>query len=228
MRIQTILEIIEPRVKNFQSNREFKTRPFNWHKDKKDPRHLGSGYFSKVRSTNDPHVVKKSSVETTTGNPELDDAYWDYVDLIIKNKLWENPYFPRVYKKTSMRGKEDTGHHSVEMERLESIEKATKDDLLPITRKAFNKKGREKITSDVKEKKISPITAISRVLDNAVNSGNLSLIKDDELAKALKILNLYAKNSSVGVDIHEENIMARRTPVGIQLVISDPFSFKQV
>lgn len=228
MKIESLLEIIEPEIKNFRTNREFKDRPFNYHKEKNNPRNLGTGNFSKVRSTRDPHVVKKSSISTTRGNPELDDAYWDFVNLVLKNKLWENPYFPRFYRKTSIQGEKDTSHHSVEMERLESIEKAPNEDLIPMIRKALNKKGREYVKAKAEEVggKGALIFAFSTVINSAVYDGNLSLIGDDELAKALKILNLYAKNSSVKIDIHEENIMARRTPVGLQLVITDPFSFK--
>jgi len=227
MKIQIILELIEPEVKNYNTNKTFKDRPYNYHKEKNDPKVLGSGNFSKVRTTSDPHLVKKSSVETTTGNPEKDDSYWDFIDFLLKNKLWENPYFPRVYKKTSMHGKEDTSHHSVVMEKLEPISNAEHDDLLAIIRKSFNEKGREEIKNRYSEERGYKLPdSIAKILDDAVHRGNLSFIKDEQLEKALKILNLYAKHSKVGVDIHSENIMVRRTPVGLQLVISDPFSFK--
>lgn len=229
MKIQTILELIEPQERNFTTNKMFKDRPWAYHKEKNNPVNLGDGNFSKVRKTKDPHVVKKSSIQAKTGNPEVDDAYWDFVDLILRNKLWENPYFPRIYKKTSLKGANDTGHSSVEMEKLESIENASKDEILPMLRKTLNKTGREYVAKASKSsrKRSAWADSFALVLDMAIETGNVSYIKDEELIKALKILHRHGKKTGALPDLHSENIMGRRTPYGLQLVLADPFSFQK-
>lgn len=72
MKIQIILELIEPEVKNYNTSKMFKDRPYNYHKEKKknDPKVLGSGNFSKVRITSDPHLVKKVLFKPLRGNPK--------------------------------------------------------------------------------------------------------------------------------------------------------------
>ena len=57
MDIRILLELIEPEVRTFNTNRKFVDAALR--KRRKDPSYVGSGFHSDVRKARDPHMVQK-------------------------------------------------------------------------------------------------------------------------------------------------------------------------
>jgi len=219
MNIVKLLEKIEPIIKNYK-------RPTTVFKDRasndSDPRLIGKGKFSRVKSTGAPDRVKKSSDVVSTGGKN-DDAFWDYVDFIINEKLWKNPYFPKIYKKKTISGGLGTAHHSVEMERLEQLKNVSPKKLYQLAIQVF-----EKQVADDAIKKHGLLNGLAKLIEKAITSGETSFIVDPKLRQATEILHRYKVEKDPKLDITPDNIMVRKygSQDKLNLVIADPFSFK--
>jgi len=218
MKILTLTEIIEPRLKklkvgwNFGHERKFKSDAS-----------IGHGHFSSVAPDDDPHFVNKRSVRVV--NPkDTHDAYWGYVYYIIKNKLWQNPYFPRIYDVKRIVDKDGKMHFTAKMERLEPFDS---DDIegtvLPLVRRIFTEEARKHFR--LSGRASLKVILLKVILDSMRHEGYLKYIKDDQLVDAIKKLKDYRNKYWVDLDLHQNNVMIRRTPYGPQLVFTDPFSF---
>lgn len=229
MKIDSLLEIIEPTVKNKKWRGNFdSTKMFKGNKDK----NLGSGNFSTVDSIpNDPHMVKKTS---NLPEEQPDDAYWSYVTEIVNNKLWENPYFPRIYNITKIQDKEGKIMYRGKIEKLVELHDAINnlDDLNSLSRKIV---GQELDEEKYSNRRIEILNEyFAEFIEKYVKLGEPTGIFrdyseqdfDSSFKEACKTLRELGKKHGWKIDIHQWNIMVRRGPHGLQLVFSDPFSFK--
>jgi len=214
MKILTLTEIIEPRLKKLKVGWEFGDK----RKFKSDAS-IGHGYFSSVApDDDDPHFVNKRSVRVVN-RKGTHDAYWGYVYYIIKNKLYENPYFPRIYDVKRIVDKDGKMHFTAKMEKLHPFNpNDIEGTVLPLVRRMLTKEAR----SDFLE-----ITAqgLLTTIKLAIESNNyLKFFKDEQLIDAIKKLQDYMNKYWAELDLHQNNVMIRRTPYGPQLVFTDPFS----
>ncbi len=196
---------------------------------------LGSGLYSDtIEHENEPGVVRKISKKMIDVTK---DGYFKFISTIVTNdRLQSNPYLPKIYKikiyKTVNVEKKNRIEYFyvVQMEKLYPIEQLDSKEMEMITNKALHIKS----TPNNKEKIRAPHDALVDTLYNALSYvryqddsvGHESIdntvnIKDPQLKQAI----LFVKKSiriSGGNDLHEGNLMFRRTSVGPQLVITDP------
>jgi viroplasmin and RNaseH domain-containing protein len=65
--------------------------------------------------------------------------------------------------------------------------------------------------------------AILYIIEKSILRNNYAIIKDEHLIQALQyIKSVKDTNKDFALDLHDENIMIRNTPVGPQLVLTDP------
>ncbi len=185
---------------------------------------------------NDPHMFKKYN-HTPLSSDKID-GYDVFIRYLIDNDI-ENPYFPNVYNITKI--DDNTGKHitTYKVEKLLKYSQVTIEDLLTILNVSFIHDEYTTNTIAAMEANIksyeedewfynSKLQDLSSMIANRVEHGLYapSTIRSEPLKKALKILNTIRAEKSLKVDIHQENVMYRRTGKGVQLVINDPFSFK--
>ena len=72
------------------------------------------------------------------------------------------------------------------------------------------------------------LEAMSRAhADKETISELIDLVADEQLLRALVFIEEVSKKYTLGMDLHDENIMFRRGPTGVQLVITDPLSYQR-
>lgn len=208
-----ILEIIEPTISSVRSKKEYKPEYGTGYKN--DPDFIDSGSFSIVKKDKDPHMISK----VARGSEETNaDGYWIFANYVIKYKLWENPYFPRLYKKK-------TTVYSNE----QKINQLTMEKLFPI--KSLNQKEGKFLYLKMFGESINKFSVdyfterLEREVESAKFEGDRSKY-DKKYIHAVNVLNKIHKKEQLIVDIWGDNVMIRRGPQGVQAVFSDPFSFK--
>lgn len=207
-----ILEIIEPHIQTVRSN----TPSNELGRDTKSPSYIDSGNFSVVHQDEDPHMVSK----TARGAKESRiDGYWVFVDYVLRYKLWENPYFPRIYgKKTTTHTQNNASIKNVTMEKLHSHNTLSEEEGIFLYKKMF---GENIDKFDVEDLGMR----IEEEVGTGKASGNAKSY-DKNYIKAIRILHNISKKEKTYIDIWEENLMYRRGRYGVQLVITDPFAHK--
>ena len=205
-----ILEIIEPRMRTIRSQ-----GPIPPGENNKSKNFIDSGNFSMVHQDDDPHMVKK----TARGAKESEiDGYWVFVNYVLKNKLWENPYFPRFYKQDTRVYQGNRKIKDVTMEKLHPLTKISQEEGQFLYRKVFGEEV-DKFDYEDFAARIEDEVSYGKFKGNVSNY-------DSNYASAVKTLHKMASKHNLGVDIWEENLMVRRGRTGVQLVITDPFAHR--
>ena len=183
------------------------------------------GSFARVEDDkSDPHMVKKDSI--------YDSAYDAYISMLIsENQMGSNPFAPRVYRTTKLSTDSNHGDkvYRYQMEKLisaseleNSWDQMSKDEILPyfLDQMGIKKEDRVDFFHSVYE--------ISRYLKRIIHRYISTVNIDPNLAKIFNIAEYLVRNNEhFEWDLHEENFMFRRTPVGYQLVITDPIYSKE-
>jgi hypothetical protein len=205
MKIENILEIIEPEMRTRYTDRNL---PREMPVDRSSEKFVGSGHFSSVKKSHDPHMVVKSSKNSSTE----EDGYWVFVQYILKHKLWENPYFPRLYKNTTVQQRNtENAFKRVTLEKLQSLNDFIASDnnelVVALYRKCFGEK-----IADMVENKSLTVYAFSDLIRDIYND-NLphDYVPDPDLVKALKIIKKIAEKERFLLDLHMGNMMVRNT-----------------
>lgn len=182
-------------------------------------------YAAAYKHKNRPGTVLK--VGKFHGTP-FDDGYLSFVQAVLRNnRSAGNPYLPRIYSVKIYRpetksGEEPLrgGQYFVEMERLYKMRELRPEELMAIGSKIFGS-----WNDDENEP-----WQLARYLGRAIAGDKMILgdIKDRKLLQALSMIHGIEKRkrhiSDIQLDMHEGNIMFRRTNVGAQLVITDPLA----
>lgn len=164
-----------------------------------------------------------------------EDGYLAYLMAIFKNnRMASNPYFPRVYdlriidhsKSRSMSDDE----YVAEIEELYSFDDLSPDELNAIGDKIFHDwqgiKDRNYIVDRSSDLSSNLAVTIQSMLANRSDDEFLSQVRDKHFIQAIAIISNISKKAGgkTGIypDIVTQNLMVRRTPVGPQLVLSDP------
>jgi len=238
MDIKKLIEIIEPRVSDKNISKDFTSDDDKKIQQSLQKRELGSGNYSSVApDRGDSHMVKKTSYGYLDSDRE--DPYWLYVNHIIKNKLWENPYFPRIYKQRNV--KDSSGHvvKRAQMEKLEPVSVLSDEELKALFHKVLGisdydkwAKRTDNIDKNVKDVVINTILDIT---EDVIKTGSYKTFAtfaidesdiDDNFKRALNILYNLSKTDNIfmGLDLYEDNVMVRRGKYGSQLVFTDIFA----
>ena len=63
-------------------------------------------------------------------------------------------------------------------------------------------------------------------IKSPTNTMNTVLV-DEEFKRAATFIREVSEKHNLGYDLHDDNIMLRRGPTGLHLVITDPLSFQR-
>lgn len=130
-----IFEIIDARTITQKSDKEFTPAHGQTYFDIiKDPKHIESGAFALVKKHDDPHMVSRESRGT---EETLRDGYWIYAQYVMKYKLWENPYFPRMYLKTKTHYANKEEIDDIVIEKLQELSTLNSKEVNFLHRKIF-------------------------------------------------------------------------------------------
>jgi hypothetical protein len=207
----------------------------------KDKVRIGDGLYSVVLADPDraPGSVRKIAYgehgRGYTIQKLAKDAYYNYILEIAKGSMKWNPYLPKVYAIHFHRSKDGLIAFELELERLEELSKLNRREVIAIGSKIFGDPDFEQGIENYMEKQ--KVTHLSRAayhnfLLAAVRAKALGInryygmrIKDPYLRHALAILSRVKRTDSrIFLDMSTENVMVRRTPVGAQLVLTDPLA----
>ena len=236
--LDALLELIEPQVqkKDWRGNFYYTRNSYNYDLKPNKEKKIGSGNFSNVENIpNDPHLVRKTSHSPVASE---DDAYWKYVNIIIKNKLWENPYFPRVYDIKEISDRNGHKMYRGKIERLVDIRDVAKnkEGVLSLATLLMGHDASDamKVSSNSKYAHLDMLNYVMDAVSNYIVDYKFTELfeglsdsdLDDNFVSACKTLRKLAKDNDFVFDVNDENMMLRRVSYGYQLVFSDPFSFK--
>lgn len=237
MNIRTLLEIIDTRVTNKKYSGKFKTSPDS--DDNMDVGVLGRGFYSTVvPDREDPHLVRKHSHRFNSPSDKFydNDTYDQFSEYVYTNKLYDNPYFPRIYKHDKISDKSGQMLHKYQIERLEHLTALDVESIRAMYIRLFP--NGDDLYYDIIESNKNhgpqppPVMFklklnIAKTIQNCIKTGNTSNIIDDALIEAINYLNHFIHNvcEKCVLDLHVNNYMVRRTPHGFQLVISDPVAY---
>lgn len=202
---------------------------------------IGVGTRSNVADDKtDPHLVRKYNPSAVPENGA--DGFGKFFEWVANNKI-ENRYLPRVYKVQKNRNPK-TGYvaYSYRMEKLIPLRQLNAEEMIALLSNCIDLNGiyhryishedDNEVTQDVLIREYELLMYYSLKYVDSYVVGHISehsLITDEELLKAIEILQKYVKDNfngnynAAGSDLHDGNFMARRTQHGLQLVISDPF-----
>ena len=184
--------------------------------------HLGTGHFASAYSHKDrPQDVRKVSRQAQAygkGGAGVD-GFYHYMKELSNHEDNSNPYFPKFRGITIYEDPDGGIVYSAQMERLFPMRKLRRREKVAVL---------EKMLGDREEAGVSEFTSISSVIREVIQGYDIkNHVVDEELIKAAEFINHVAKKHKIGNDIHDDNIMIRRSPYGSQVVITDPLSFQQ-
>lgn len=176
---------------------------------------------------NDPHMVRKHNyrpMDPKASRRFRTDGFNFFVQELINRDAMDNIYFPKVYSMKKISDDSNQYIHTYKTEKLYDMKQLSREELLKICEEIF---GPDDMSNDFDENDL--ISIIAGKIEYALINYDYSDIKSDELINALQILAGIAKDAikspeKYRLDVHTQNIMARRTPYGPQLVINDPLA----
>ena len=182
---------------------------------------IGTGYYSNVLQTNDPHLVAKVPMYPSV----LDrDAYFHYISYVVDDNLAsENPWFPRIYDivlvDTAL--KTELVHYNIKMEKLLTRSDCSPEEMNVLVKNTVNL---AYYHPEEEDKRLDMNGYLVDVCRYALKFGDFTRIKDQALIDALKVIKTVMQEGNYTSDIGGSNIMYRRIPTGIQGVLTDPLS----
>lgn len=215
-------EIFEPALSDIKTDarHKFDSLP----KDPSIGRELGRGTFSKAsEDESDPHMVTKTQMRKSTF---ITDMFDEYAEVITKGKLWNMVHFPRVYATKRYVDPQGDVRHRWSMEKLIPLNhpSITRRDMQSLSERYFTQEAYDEVAEDEFH-----ISSFADMISSAVMDQEFDLIKDPTLKKAcIKLSEIHRKLGSkkgnyINIDLHDENIMFRRSHHGLDAVFSDPF-----
>lgn len=178
-----------------------------------------SGMFSTIAKDREPHFVRKYSRNKLRQNQI--DGFKQFVQYLLDTKNTDNPHFPRIYEMKTVRDKEGYRIESYRVEKLIEYTEIEPDILIQYALSLINGFSESDLPYAA-----SAHLVLTQSIERAVNKANRPF-KDDTLNDACVIVsdaiaNLSNEFDRVVNDLHSGNVMYRRTPHGIQVVINDP------
>lgn len=236
MRIEILLELINPTVSNKHYSGEFTGK----HVDRPDDDSiLGQGWYSVVRNDKkDPHMVKKNSKaarKQTDDGVENEDGFDYFAKALIDNNLIDSiPFFPRIYDIKKITDRNGDYIYKYQIEKLVPYHQLTTKEMQTVISRYtqnFDYEHNAKLLGSRATPQYVMHLWFAGELSNIVDGMKRKTIKDEDLLNALNILKNMAsqiQDESDGKtgfpDIGASNLMYRRTKYGVQPVITDPFA----
>lgn len=200
-----------------------------------DVEKLGMGAFATAyRSKKNPYDVVKGSRAMRDK-----DGFAAFYDMIAANEdAQSNPYFPRFRDMSKYTDDDDKQSYIARMEPLEKFQSLSTKELKTLSHRLFSDHGRDVIRHyyaeehphegylDDEELYTTPMVgwAIKRAVENDMWGDELRWeIEDDQFKEAVDIIRNSPEKEEFDPDLHYNNLMIRRTSVGPQLVLNDPF-----
>lgn len=223
MDINKLLELVERQIDTAVSDAKYKG---NLRMSRDWGNGEGAGHFSRgTPNKNDPHMFKKhgilplgdTSKPSSTSNPAVD-GYDLFVRYLVEHDI-DNIHFPNVYSIKKIADPSGKFINKYDVEKLIPLGSLEPDEMQALIDMNFNQRKTGTIYSK---------SGISSVLNNCVrfypeDSDHLLL---PSLVEACEIARKIMTAEKLALDLHSGNIMLRRTPTGLQIVLNDPFSFK--
>jgi len=185
---------------------------------------LGHGAFGSVFiEPGDVEKVKK--ISKLGDNKWNSDGYFAYIDAIrrLAKQAKMNPYLPQIYNVKAFQTKNNKRYLEVTMEKLYSYQNLNTEEVISVLEKITQTQlEREKF----KKKDLIDIVDvfIQNPLKTKVKVRNKTIeITDSNFQKAAILI--HRLTPYFDQDIHDQNIMFRRTSTGVQLVLTDPLSW---
>lgn len=190
----------------------------------KTPDELGRGIFSRVTThADDPHLITKYQMRSNDGY--IRDLFNEYAEIIALHKLWNLIHFPRVYAIKKIVDDAGNSLHEWKIEKLVPLSAVSKNDIESLSERYFSPKIIRKLVDEKYH-----ISEFCYVIERSIQYEKWDNFVDDTLREAGKVLYEIYKvldkkyPYNVSFDLHEDNIMFRRTHTGLELVFSDPFA----
>jgi hypothetical protein len=175
---------------------------------------LGDGAFSKVfTDPTDPHMVDKRS-STLRHVRGAKDGFNAFIEYLVKHDLMDNIHFPKVYNVDRVTGKDGKYRESYKVEKLIPLQKLSEEELDTLAEMNFPQLFEN-----------TPEEISSFIERSVINQLTFNRLKSESLKDAISIVKRAASELKFMVDLHDENIMVRRTSVGLQIVINDPLGY---
>lgn len=225
MKITDILEMLEPAVSKKRYNGTFVDTNHHEYDEANKGKEGGRGVFSNVRADKkDPHMMRKNHHGPVTVDMErnyIQDGYVGFINHLIENKLvGQYVNLPRVYdikELTDKQGKKVftytieklLSHNDISEKELVQVIENTLDHVPPTLSDDYSSHGMNRWFGDE--------------LESAIFN-NYRHVIDEEMKKSLQVIRdiVKANGHEMSIDLNSGNIMYRRTPYGLQAVLSDP------
>lgn len=241
MKLKYLLELFKPKVTRHTSKKSAKAIGDNLPNPDRNKRAknklikvLGSGLYANViQNDNHPNEVTKISNAIDSLSK---DGYFLFLTSIVKNeRLQSNPYLPKIYNIKIYKNADSKYYYVLTMEKLFPVRQLNDHEVEAILDRAFHIKGSKKSGN---HNQSDPMRILLTSIDSALmapkefyldsvknqSANSMTNIKDPSLKQALMIIKKFIRDDKAINDIHDGNVMFRRTSVGAQLVITDPLS----
>jgi hypothetical protein len=187
--------------------------------DPNDKTLIGGGLdYTAHEKEDDPHEVSKRA---RTGRPTPDGQAMYFKTIIENGMSGTNICVPRIYDYHQIRDPNGDIKYEFSTERLINYKHIYKDELLACVHAVLSPTTR-RLVKNLDERDadyIMHFTAL-RLTNMAFTGETTSELPD--MNEALRVVHELDQLRGYNIDIHEENIMFRRTSVGLQLVLNDP------
>lgn len=207
----------------------------NPHVDNPDIETLGTGAFATAyRHKDNPYDVTKGSKAS-----KEPDGFRAFYDALSKNEnAQSNPYFPRFRAMSKYHGLDDRESYIARMEPLEAYKNLSEEERVMLVNKIFDEHGSDVINhyweEEHRDRNLQGrgqhfegekfAWAVQSALENDTWGDELRwTIQDKKFSQAIEFLQEAAEKYEYDLDMHFNNLMVRRTSVGVQLVFNDPF-----
>lgn len=217
MKLIDLQEIFTPTETTIFSNRKFRPN----YDPNPTKRELGRGKYSVVADDPaDPHMVKKRQLSRSdTDNSK--DLYTTFAKTVVAYKLWNKIHFPRIYE---IKVLQDKDHKQLFKWRIEKLH-----DIYTLSPEEFDSLINRYFTRDIVQAINKSPERMCDIMRSMIVKKDFSNVEDEQFKTCMAIISKMIQSfQSIGryfkLDLHSGNIMVRRTSVGPQLVITDPFS----
>ncbi len=198
-------------------------------------RHHGTGAFASTYS----HKDRPEDVRKITKPSGFADGYHKYIELLKDNPDFDNPYFPKIREITrykSSNEKQGPGSEinqkvlSVKKEVLRHMDELTYKEVVSILERWFGPQWND-IIKQIVNLNVSTLktwprydTLLSSLIRKIADFPEdfRGKLRDKQLYDALYWLRHTVVKSGTTFDMGINNIMYKRSPYGIQLVLTDP------
>lgn len=219
------MELVTPTVTRKKTN--LTLRHGNNRRDK-DGSALGQGAFSTVKNDRtDPHMVKKHHYAPIHADDEYIDGYVKFVNYLIANEI-SVTNLPRIYDVKKISDPNQQYIYTYQLEKLTPVSEVGLDEIISLFKRTVKAEIPDRFNNEDDAHKAREILRMmGNMFETAVTYGDYERIKDTSVIETLKVIARFlevASDDDLGFDMaNPNNIMFRRGPYGLQLVITDPF-----